>query len=288
MCAEKNGVIEYKRHDGTIVFSTHPREKERLILQLGSACPRTALEAARLVQQDVRGVDLNCGCPKDFSIKGGMGAALLATPDLLIAILQALLALLAPQGIEVSCKIRIAEPLEDTLHLVDRLRTEAVGLSRVAVHARARDNRPRHPARWHVFVAIQRRLAGIPLIVNGDFFSSYDIARFRQEYPSIRGFLIARGAMRNPEIFKDCHSSDTAMASSLSNPNPDAVVPAELFRVAWRYLSYARQVENPFRNTKYVLMQMWASNACDLNKCKIGAKLLHARAYDDLVQAFVQ
>ena len=27
------------------------------------------------------GIDLNMGCPKEFSVKGGMGAALLRKPD---------------------------------------------------------------------------------------------------------------------------------------------------------------------------------------------------------------
>jgi hypothetical protein len=35
---------------------------------------------------DVAGIDVNCGCPKKFSIQGGMGAALLTNPDKLIAV----------------------------------------------------------------------------------------------------------------------------------------------------------------------------------------------------------
>ena len=32
-------------------------------------------------EKDVAGIDVNMGCPKEFSIKGGMGAALLQQPD---------------------------------------------------------------------------------------------------------------------------------------------------------------------------------------------------------------
>ena len=32
-------------------------------------------------KQDVSGIDVNCGCPKKFSIQGGMGAALLSNPE---------------------------------------------------------------------------------------------------------------------------------------------------------------------------------------------------------------
>ena len=32
-------------------------------------------------EHDVSGIDVNMGCPKEFSIKGGMGAALLTQPE---------------------------------------------------------------------------------------------------------------------------------------------------------------------------------------------------------------
>ena len=32
-------------------------------------------------ENDVAGIDINMGCPKEFSIKGGMGAALLQQPE---------------------------------------------------------------------------------------------------------------------------------------------------------------------------------------------------------------
>ncbi|WWC73693.1 uncharacterized protein I206_107665 [Kwoniella pini CBS 10737] len=38
-----------------------------LIFQIGSSNPELAVKAAQTVQQDVSGIDLNCGCPKSFS-----------------------------------------------------------------------------------------------------------------------------------------------------------------------------------------------------------------------------
>ena len=37
-------------------------------------------------EKDCLQIDLNCGCPKKFSIAGGMGAALLETPDVLVKV----------------------------------------------------------------------------------------------------------------------------------------------------------------------------------------------------------
>ncbi len=57
------------------------REKDRLIVQLGTSNGQRALNAARLIEKDVAGIDINMGCPKKFSIQGGMGSALLDHPD---------------------------------------------------------------------------------------------------------------------------------------------------------------------------------------------------------------
>ena len=57
------------------------REKNRLIVQLGTSDGQRALNAARLVEKDVAGIDINMGCPKKFSITGGMGSALLDHPE---------------------------------------------------------------------------------------------------------------------------------------------------------------------------------------------------------------
>lgn len=94
--------------DKTILFRTVPGlEKESLVLQLGSSTPETALQAARIVQHDVSGIDINMGCPKKFSIQAGMGAALLGTVDLACDIISTLRTHLE---IPVSAKIRLLDP----------------------------------------------------------------------------------------------------------------------------------------------------------------------------------
>jgi tRNA-dihydrouridine synthase 2 len=56
--------------DGSIIFRTCTTEKSQVILQIGTADPERALQACKLVENDVAGIDLNMGCPKDFSVKG--------------------------------------------------------------------------------------------------------------------------------------------------------------------------------------------------------------------------
>merc|ERR550532_2187815 len=52
---------------------------------------RAAAAALRLVD-DVAGIDVNMGCPKGFSLKGGMGAALLSQPEKVKDVLTKLVA----------------------------------------------------------------------------------------------------------------------------------------------------------------------------------------------------
>ena len=90
-----------------------------------------------MVEQDVDAIDVNMGCPKSFSLKGGMGAALLTQPDKVRKILTSLVDAVK---IPVTCKIRILPSLEDTLALVKVI--EATGVAAFAVHGRTKDERP--------------------------------------------------------------------------------------------------------------------------------------------------
>lgn len=56
-----------------------------------------------MVENDIAAIDINMGCPKDFSMKGGMGASLLKNPERAKTIL---IALVENVNIPVTCKIR--------------------------------------------------------------------------------------------------------------------------------------------------------------------------------------
>ncbi len=65
------GTVDYLDPKDSLILRIHPYEQRRLILQLGAAGPMEALQAARMVEQDIVAVDLNCGCPKRFSVIAG-------------------------------------------------------------------------------------------------------------------------------------------------------------------------------------------------------------------------
>ena len=115
---EKLETIDYiDKSDDTLVLRICPkREKGRLVLQIGTSDPNRAVSVAKMVQEDVDAIDVNMGCPKAFSLKGGMGAALLSHPDKIKAILTALVKAV---DISVTCKIRVFPNIEDTLKIID-------------------------------------------------------------------------------------------------------------------------------------------------------------------------
>lgn len=174
-------MISYNR-EGRSLFTMHPIERNHLIFQLGSADPEIAVKAALTVLPDVAGIDLNCGCPKSFSVHSGMGAALLTNPDLLCGILTALREAL-PDDVPVSAKIRLLPDQEDTLKLVKRI--VDTGISALTVHCRTRNMRPREPALIHRLREVVEYVEGLgkPVTVfeNGDCTGRPDAKRIRDE-----------------------------------------------------------------------------------------------------------
>ncbi|KAF7721358.1 hypothetical protein EC973_004839 [Apophysomyces ossiformis] len=171
---EVTGTTEYWKGE-TLTFSTHPDEKGRVILQLGTADPDLALQAALTVKQDVAGIDVNCGCPKAFSVHCGMGAALLSTPDKLQKIL---INLVNNLDVPVTCKIRLLESKEKTLELVKMI--ESTGVKALTVHCRTRDQRSSEKANWEALKDIVNTVKTIPVVVNGDIFDYEDIAMVKE------------------------------------------------------------------------------------------------------------
>ena len=196
-----SGTISYNGKQERSMFTCHPIEKPYLIFQVGSADPDLAVQAARLVVDDVSGVELNCGCPKPFSTHSGMGAALLTNPDLLCSILTALRREL-PARISVSAKIRLLPTQQDTLALVERIVN--TGINCLTIHCRTRYMRPRERALVHRLKEIVDFVKGlgrdVAVIENGDCVGFEDARRIRA-ITGADSVMIATAAEANPTVF---------------------------------------------------------------------------------------
>ncbi|WBW71466.1 tRNA/mRNA dihydrouridine synthase Dus2 [Schizosaccharomyces osmophilus] len=246
-----------------VLFRVHPLEANRLVFQLGSASPDLAVQAAKLVADDVAGIDLNCGCPKHFSVHAGMGAGLLKEPDRLISILRALVKEVGvPHNVSISCKIRLLETKEKTLALVERLCS--TGIRAITIHCRTTPMRNTEPANrgyLHDIVDLCKK-HNVAILVNGDV-SGYEDGKKLIEQYKLDGVLIARAAEKNVSCFRS--------EGPLSNRN-----------LALDYLKMALEVENNFGNTKYCLTQiMQGAFRKDVRQAAQCAK-----SYDELKNAF--
>ncbi|EXJ88262.1 tRNA-dihydrouridine synthase 2 [Capronia coronata CBS 617.96] len=225
----------------SIIYRIDPiRESDKLIYQIGTASPDYAVQAATLVAPYVRGVDVNAGCPKPFSTSGGMGAALLRTPDLLCDILTALVTKVGiPHEIGISVKIRLLETPELTSTLVNKLcKTGIVGLT---IHCRTTPMRPRERAIRDQLRMIGDicRSHGVACLVNGDVTSRDQGLALAKEY-GVDGAMIATAAEANSSVFRSEEQGGVA----------------PWHEVVEEYLRLAMSVENKFGNTKFLLSQL--------------------------------
>lgn len=220
-----------------IIFRTSAAEKDKIIFQVGSANPEIAVAACKMVAKDVAGIDLNCGCPKHFSIHSGMGAALLKTPDKLVAILEALVKEVGkPFGVSISVKIRLLETEEKTLELVDRL--AQTGVKNLTIHCRTTPMRPREPVIRDTLAKIAEvcHKHGITCLVNGDVEGRHELAGLQEKY-GVDGAMIARAAEANASCFR-----------------AEGLLPWQ--QVTKEYLDICREYDNFYQNTKYCLTRM--------------------------------
>ncbi|KAK5109798.1 hypothetical protein LTR62_006531 [Meristemomyces frigidus] len=259
----KNPAINPEQRE-SVIYRLHPeREGKRLIYQIGTANPETAVQAAKLVARDVAGIDVNAGCPKPFSTSGGMGAALLKTPEKLCSILRTLVTEVGePNEIGISVKIRILDTAAETETLVRSLC--ATGITGLTVHCRTTPMRPRERAIRDQLnmVANVCRETGVACLMNGDVTSREEAVELISEF-GCDGAMIATAAETNPSIFR------SKAAGGL----------AEWEEVVKEYVKTAMEVENRWGNTKYLLGQMIPG------KNKAYKAMTHTKSYCDLVKA---
>ncbi|KAL8814765.1 MAG: hypothetical protein Q9223_006039 [Gallowayella weberi] len=240
----------------SFIYRLHPgQEGRRLIFQIGTSSPLTAVEAAKLVAPHVAGIDVNAGCPKPFSTSGGMGAALLQTPDHLASILAALVKEVGSVfEIGISVKIRLLESAEATEALVKKLC--ATGITGLTVHCRTTPMRPRERAIRHQLPMIAKicNNEGVACIMNGDVKNKDEALQLMQEF-GVDGVMVATAAESNPSSFR--------------TKEEGGLLPWR--EVTQEYIKIALDVDNKWGNTKFTLGQLIPGKS-DVYRKVTGAK----------------
>ncbi|XP_014238498.1 tRNA-dihydrouridine(20) synthase [NAD(P)+]-like [Trichogramma pretiosum] len=250
--------IDYiDKTDGTIIFRTSPLERSKVVLQLGTSDAKRALTVAKLVENDVAGIDINMGCPKKFSILGGMGAALLKQPEKAADILKTLVDGLS---IPVTCKVRVFEDVEKSIELCKKL--AATGISAIAVHGRTPDERPQHRNRNETLKKICASM-DIPVIANGgskEIEKYKDILQFKKD-TGCSSVMIARAAEWNCSIFRSA-----------------GLLPID--EVIKSYLKLACDYDNSPSNTKYCIQNILR----ELQETPLGKRFLDTQTLEQICE----
>lgn len=245
----------------TIAFRTCPHlEKDKLVFQMGTADADLAVQAAKVVARDVAAIDVNSGCPKHFSVHGGMGAALMKTPDKLVNILTSLVTQVGePFGIPISVKIRLLGTETETLELVRRL--VKTGVKLVTIHCRTTPMRPREPS---IRTSLKKIVdtcheANVLCFLSGDVEKYSDLQELMDKY-GIDGAIIARAAQANPSCF-----------------DPNGMVPWH--QIAKEFYETCEEYDNHVSNTKFCLAQMIPG------KSQVFQKLHQSKTMDQIKEA---
>ncbi|XP_013133632.1 PREDICTED: tRNA-dihydrouridine(20) synthase [NAD(P)+]-like isoform X2 [Papilio polytes] len=255
-CNDILKTVDYiDQSDGTVVFRTCHEEKDKVVLQLGTCDAERALKVAKMVENDVAAIDINMGCPKEFSIKGGMGVALLEQTDKAYDILKTLVNNLS---IPVTCKIRIFQTPEETYSVVEKLVSS--GIKAIAIHGRTRNERPQHAVHTDVIQYIADKIS-IPVIANGgskEIEKYTDILKFK-EMTGCTSVMLARAAEWNCSIFRK-----------------EGLLPMDT--VIKEYLKLAVDYDNSPSNTKYCVQNILR----DLQETPRGRKFLECQTMDQI------
>lgn len=225
-------------------------ERGKLVCQLGTGEPHLARTAALHVCNDVDAIDVNMGCPKKFSVSGGMGSALLRDSQRASNIIRTLREALPTTP--VSAKIRLLDNVSQTIDFCQAL--IHAGVNAIAIHGRRVGDPATNPAHWdelkETVKLLKTKHQSLPILVNGDFYTRTEWMDFMEE-TGANGVLLARPALYNTSIFR----KPTDPSLPVSTYGYDSPLLKDKTTVVQEYLKHATRYNVHYKNSKYVICE---------------------------------
>lgn len=149
-----------------------------------------------LAEAGARRIDMNMGCPFPLQVRKGRGAGILAHPDTIAQITEAMKEY--GDSIEFSIKMRLGvkDPSE-ALELVDIF--NAMPLRHIAIHPRTVSQQYKGELSLDSLAAFTPKLRH-PVIFNGEVSTPADIQALTSMYD---GVMVGRGLLRRPTLFAE-------------------------------------------------------------------------------------
>ena len=171
--------------------------------QLLGKTPATMAKAAKaLVAAGYDVIDINCACPAPKVLRRRRGGALLDDPDAAIEVVKAVRDVVArPLLMKLRIGMDHSTRAEDNFwEIVTRALEQ--GVDALVIHGRTVAERYRGKADWEMLAAVKRRFPDATIIGSGDIFDAQASIELLQR-TGLDGFVVARGAIGNPWIFRD-------------------------------------------------------------------------------------
>jgi tRNA-dihydrouridine synthase len=187
-------------------FSLYSGE-DRLVVQLAGTSGPTMGAAAAMLSPYCDAIDINCGCPQKWAMKEGIGAALLAKPEMVAEMVKSIWNAVPGQLTPCVVKMRVYENVEQSVAFARQV--EAAGASWITVHGRTPWDSPSAIVRTSAITLI-RDSVRVPVVANG----SVECPRSAMGLALSAGVgsvMSARGLLSNPAAFFDPAESQEAL-----------------------------------------------------------------------------
>ncbi|MBI2899055.1 MAG: tRNA-dihydrouridine synthase [Planctomycetes bacterium] len=247
---------------------------------MGSRPDQFAAAANDLVEAGYDLIDINFGCPVRKVLGRCRGGYLLTEPENALAIVRAVIGAVAARR---PVMLKMRRGYDDTaasgrsfLAILDG--AVALGISAVTVHGRTVAQRYVGPANWAAIARVKRRVGTLPVLGSGDLFSAGAVRRMIEE-TGVDGVTLARGAIGNPFIFRDCR----AVLDGRSLPPPPTI--AEQRRAIEDHFALASEVYGP-EKAGIVMRKFWIRYS-DLHPCasEVRRDFIEARTHEERMEA---
>ena len=154
-------------------------------------------------------IDLNAGCPFPMQTKSGRGAGLLLHPENFFEILDAMEEF--PQ-VQFSIKMRLGENSESEIfEILPRLNVS--NLSQITLHPRLGIDEYHGEIRLDAFQRFYENCSR-PMVLNGDIFTAEKIRECAEKFPKLKGVMLGRGLLRNPNLAREYAENFTGKTNS--------------------------------------------------------------------------
>lgn len=152
-------------------------------------------------------INLNLGCPSATVVTKRKGAGLLAVPNQLEHLLDAIFHEMDEIGMAVSIKTRIGiENVSEFMDLLDLY--NQFPIKELIIHPRLQKDMYQYKPDWCVFRQAVEESKN-PLCYNGDLFNVEDYQRFCATFPEIDSVMLGRGILRNPGLIGELRGEKT-------------------------------------------------------------------------------